>query len=200
MQNLFLIDFEDSFTLNIYSELTEIGLLPKLVDASAAKEVLEELVTTKEKTVVILGPGPGHPDERSHLQETLKKLMINKRVFIMGICLGHQLIASALGLEVSRSKRPSHGESEKYQLSPSLAIILKFSGKTFMAQRYNSLVAKIKAGDIQRLKEREIECLEKDGESFIFSADGLLTYQFHPESVGTSFRSRFFLPVKNFLL
>jgi carbamoyl-phosphate synthase small subunit len=51
---------------------------------------------------ILISPGPGDPAHLHHLEATTKKLLGKKP--IMGICLGHQLIARALGADTFKLK------------------------------------------------------------------------------------------------
>jgi anthranilate/para-aminobenzoate synthase component II len=46
----------------------------------------------------------------------------------------------------------------------------------------------------------EVKNVLKDGEVMVSRAEKVLTYQFHPESVGTSFRQAFFRPLLGFFV
>src|SRR5690606_37981021 len=51
---------------------------------------------------VLLSNGPGDPAAETHIVEEIKKLI--GRVPILGICLGHQLLALALGMKTYKLK------------------------------------------------------------------------------------------------
>ena len=72
--NVTICDFEDSFTYNIFSELNRIGVDSNVVSFSGIKEFLQKMMNTKDRHVIILGPGPGHPSEYLFLQETILNL------------------------------------------------------------------------------------------------------------------------------
>lgn len=194
----YLIDFEDSFTLNIYCELKELGLSVEVVPFKKALDFLSSLVNTRHKLALILGPGPGHPDEYREFVAVLKNLLQRENTFLMGVCLGHQIIGRAMGMEVERSNRPCHGEVERVSLSKVQKGILGLK-EPILVQRYNSLALPWDANQ-KTAQARSLDISAAHNEIYVMSRPGLLTYQFHPESVGTSFRSRFFRPLQAFLL
>jgi len=51
---------------------------------------------------IVISPGPGDPARLVYLEETVKELLGKQP--IMGICLGHQIIARALGAETFKLK------------------------------------------------------------------------------------------------
>ncbi|MBC77502.1 MAG: hypothetical protein CME64_15975 [Halobacteriovoraceae bacterium] len=195
---VYICDFDDSFTYNIYSEISLSGLKATVISKNSIKEFLETNINTKGKLAIVLGPGPFHPDDYPEIVTAVKKILTRKDLFLMGICLGHQLIARALGYEVDRSINPKHGEVEKIGLDIKARKLLGTSESQVFVQRYNSLG--VKAKDKEFLKSNDIDAFVNNKEIFMLSGKGLISYQFHPESVGTSFRSRFFRPLKTFLL
>ena len=58
--SIYLYDFNDSFTYNIYSEVYHLNKDIKVIKKSDSLSHLESLVNTTEKSLIILGPGPGH--------------------------------------------------------------------------------------------------------------------------------------------
>ena len=197
--SIYLYDFNDSFTYNIYSEVYHLNKDIKVIKKSDSLSHLESLVNTTEKSLIILGPGPGHPNEYFDLNETLKKLLKCDHISILGICLGHQLIAQALGMSVHKSQRPVHGESIYYQIPLKLSRELSLPEK-FNAQRYNSLAIRLDKTNSEVLSQTRYESVNQDQEYIIFYGDRLLTYQFHPESIGTNYRNLFFKKPLSFLL
>jgi len=57
---------------------------------------------------VLLCNGPGDPANLQHVVETCKGLLA-ARVPLFGICLGHQILAMAIGASTSRLKFGHHG-------------------------------------------------------------------------------------------
>jgi carbamoyl-phosphate synthase small subunit len=83
---------------NIARILTRLGCLVTVVPCTTA---VEEVLKLKPDGVV-LSPGPGDPALLGYMGETVRKLMQRKPV--MGICLGHQLIGTALGAKTFKLK------------------------------------------------------------------------------------------------
>ena len=198
MNRVFLYDFDDSFTLNIYSELlklfkkTEIMVITK----DNIPNHITEILKIRHKSVLILGPGPGHPDEYPQVLNYLPDLMKKKTLYIMGICLGHQLIWRRLGARVSPSKTPKHGQVDKIILNKDFSEF--FEGKEYIeVQRYNSLCVFLDKKQI----DPEYSTFYSDQEELIMGhGHHFITYQFHPESIGTSCPELFFRPLQKFLL
>jgi len=83
---------------NILRLLSQLGCSTTVVPSiTEAKDIL-----SMDPDGILLSPGPGDPARLSHLEQTVKKLLGKKP--IMGICLGHQLIALALGARTFKLK------------------------------------------------------------------------------------------------
>ena len=83
---------------NILRLLNRFRCLTTVVPSNTkAKEIL-----ALELNGILISPGPGDPACLVHLEETVRKLLGKKP--IMGICLGHQIIARALGAETFKLK------------------------------------------------------------------------------------------------
>jgi len=191
-----ILDFDDSFTYNIAEVLHSIAIKSEVVRLREAFGYLNSLSKRREAEplVVIYGPGPGHPDEYSHLYPLVKMLTEKPHIFTMGICLGHQLIWRALGADVVVSKEPVHGRKAEFVI-PNWQNIFDSNliGKRVFVQHYNSLVVDNYfhlAGEF--LTNQLGECTAARFVSGV-------TYQFHPESIGTSCPQIFFHSVKEFL-
>jgi carbamoyl-phosphate synthase small subunit len=83
---------------NILHLLNELGCLTTVVPSSTK---VEEILALKPDGILI-SPGPGDPARLIGVEKTVKDLLGKKP--IMGICLGHQLIARALGAETFKLK------------------------------------------------------------------------------------------------
>lgn len=175
---IYIIDFEDSFTFNIATELyafeKDIQVVSHL-DFFSAKNFPKIMEQIKSPTAIILGPGPGSPEEYRQYFSFFKELKNNPNVFLMGICLGHQMLALMEGMSVRTSLRPVHGEQVK----------INFDNKNILVQRYNSLGV--------------FESKKSQNEIQIRQWDRGVSYQFHPESIGTENRELFFKDLLDFL-
>lgn len=185
MKKALFIDFEDSFSFNVVQELIEVGLI---VDVICWKEF--KAVTDHD--LLVLGPGPGHPDDYQKIfpliQDWQKK---HKKVF--GVCLGHQILWTIEGLKIRAAIHPLHGQKILINLNQNWQNWLQLPEEVWV-QRYSSLA-------VEALPEGQMgENLVQDGEILMSRTPQFISYQFHPESVGTKCRQKFFRPILRDLL
>ena len=83
---------------NILRELTRRGCEVQVVPATISAEDLLSL----NPTGVLLSPGPGDPQLLDYVVGNARRIL--GRVPVMGICLGHQIVARALGAETFKLK------------------------------------------------------------------------------------------------
>lgn len=131
---------------------------------------------------IVLSPGPGTPESRRDFgicSEILQE--ISPTVPTLGVCLGHQGIATVFGGRVRRAGRIMHGKASRIFHDGQGSFVGLPQG--FVAARYHSLVI-----DRNGLPDDlVITALSDDGEIMAvrhrrFPIEGL---QFHPESVLT---------------
>jgi anthranilate synthase/aminodeoxychorismate synthase-like glutamine amidotransferase len=172
--SVLVIDNYDSFTYNLVQYLGELGADPEVVrnDAVPLDELLE-----RAPDHVIVSPGPCTPAEAGISIEALRRFA-ESGVPVLGVCLGHQALASAFGGRVVRGE-PVHGKVAEVEHDGRTI----FSGlkSPLVAGRYHSLVVEPNLPD----------CLERSAHSggivmgirhTELPAEGV---QFHPESVLT---------------
>lgn len=182
MMKATFIDFEDSFSFNVVQALTEIGFTVEVV-------AWKDYDKNPSSGLLVLGPGPGHPDDYQQLFPLISSWLSQKRP-LFGVCLGHQIFWRLQNEEVIRSKEPLHGQKVKLDLTREWREWLKVEGDVFV-QRYNSLTVLSQAG----LRNPYIQNFIQNDEIIISRTPHVITYQFHPESIGTSFRKEFMSPV-----
>lgn len=182
MKKATFVDFEDSFSYNVVQELTEIGFQVSVVH-------WRDFESLPESGLLVLGPGPGHPDDYQQLFPMLKTWLAEKKP-LFGVCLGHQIFWRLLGEEVLRSKEPLHGQRVKLALDADWKKWLGVESDIFV-QRYNSLAV---FGQAAQRNPYLTNFIQND-EILITRGEQVLTYQFHPESIGTSFRRELMMPV-----
>jgi anthranilate/para-aminobenzoate synthase component II len=179
------IDFDDSFSFNVVQELTEIGLRVKVIPWT-------EFHFVSDHDLLVLGPGPGHPDEYQKIFKVIKDWQkAGKKIF--GICLGHQILWRMRGLQVVRSAFPLHGQKIKLKLPEDWQEWLNLPSEIWV-QRYNSLAV------VDSESDPGIEKLVEGTEIIMSRSVDFISYQFHPESVGTKCRESFFRPILTDLL
>lgn len=197
--NIYILDFNDSFTYNLLSELKIIDstLSIKVIPLTKIKNFLSEVATTIVRCGIILGPGPGRPEDYSFIYHELAKIQLNRNIFVLGVCLGHQLILNSQGFRVTKAKKAIHGQAQQYDLPKDLALEIGCPTK-ISVQRYNSL-AVIENTKLQ-LNLKKTQFFSSNGEVIIYLGERILTYQFHPESIGTTCPKYFFMRLVNFLI
>ena len=171
-----LIDNYDSFTYNLVQALRVLGAEVLVsrhdeVDIDGAREL--------RPTHLVISPGPGRPEGAGVSMPMIRALMGG--IPVLGVCLGHQALAAALGGEVVQAQTLMHGKaSSVYHDGQTLYEGLP---NPFRAGRYHSL-----AVEEERLPEELGVCAyTSDGEIMGIRHRELPVegVQFHPESVLT---------------
>jgi para-aminobenzoate synthetase component 2 len=109
---------------------------------------------------------------------------------LFGVCLGHQIYWRLKGSEIRRSLSPKHGQKIDLNLTPEWQRLLSLP-KNIFVQRYNSLC--VPAADLPVVDG--VMNFVHEGEVLITRGNKILTYQFHPESEGTTYPHSFFSPL-----
>jgi anthranilate synthase/phosphoribosyltransferase len=172
-----LIDNYDSFTFNLVQAFSVAGAHPLVLRND--DPTLTELAGNPGLRAVCISPGPGHPDRAGLCPDFLR--LLPRRVPVLGICLGHQVLARHAGVPVTVAPRIMHGKVSAIRHNG----LSLFRGlpDPLRAGRYHSLVAE--AGDddpvfavTARAEDGEIMALEYRDRPW-------MGVQFHPESVLT---------------
>lgn len=172
---ILLIDNYDSFVYNLARYFGELGCDTHVLRNDA---VSVEDVAALAPDAVVLSPGPCTPNEAGICLELVRRL--DETIPLLGVCLGHQAIAAALGGRVVRSS-PVHGRtSQIVHEGTSL-----FAGLPcpFRATRYHSLIVE----EVSLPAELQVSARCEAGLVMAIEhvARPIFGVQFHPEAVLT---------------
>ncbi|MBU0691627.1 aminodeoxychorismate/anthranilate synthase component II [bacterium] len=173
---IYIIDNYDSFTYNlvhsIRSQKVEVRI--GLNDKITARDILE-----LKPSGLIISPGPGRPKESGRLPSLVTDLF--EQLPILGVCLGHQMIAECFGGKLTSAKQIIHGKASRI-FHDGRGVFKDIPSPT-EAGRYHSLAvdetslpdclnvtARTEDGEIMGLRHRELP---------------IESVQFHPESILT---------------
>ncbi len=173
---ILVIDNYDSFTYNLVQALGMLGARVEVVrNDAAAPEGIERRAPQR----IVISPGPGSPLQAGISGEVIRRM--GDRVPILGVCLGHQCIAHALGGTVGPARRVMHGKTSAVHHDG--AGVFAGLPNPLTAMRYHSLAvdeaalppeldvtARTPEGEVMGLRHRE------------WPLEGV---QFHPESYRT---------------
>ena len=184
---IILIDNYDSFTFNLFHYLSS---LRANVDVLRNDKITDKEIIKKKYDKIVISPGPGNPNQSGNCIKIVKSLY--KRIPILGVCLGHQIIGQVFGSKIVQARKLMHGKTSKI-LSKKIGI-LKNLPRSFEATRYHSLIIEKKSLS----KNLEITAESEDGlimgiQHKIFNVHGV---QFHPESIKTKLGIKI---LKNFI-
>ncbi|BBN83004.1 glutamine amidotransferase [Pseudoalteromonas sp. A25] len=178
---LLMIDNYDSFTYNLvqYFQRLDQEVLVKRNDAISLAEI-----KALNPEHIVISPGPCSPNEAGISLSVIEQF---KGVIpILGICLGHQAIAQALGAKVIRAHTVMHGKTS--QIKHTAKGVFEGLPDPLTVCRYHSLVV-----DKQTLPEcLEVTAWTQTSASNVDEIMGMCHtdlalegVQFHPEAILT---------------
>ena len=68
-------------------------------------------ILKKKYDKIVISPGPGNPDQAGNCPKIVKE--VHKKIPILGVCLGHQIIGRAFGGKIVVAKNLMHGKTSK---------------------------------------------------------------------------------------
>lgn len=182
--NVLLVDAYDSFVYIIDHHLRSLGLQTRVLRCDDPQ--LNQSLTLPTDFLV-LGPGPGRPEEVGYPQLIHK---LEGHLPILGVCLGHQAIGMAFGGKVVNANSCMHGKTSRV-LNDGLGVFRKIERRPFLATRYHSLVV-----GHQDLSEDLVVSAYAEDDGHImglrhrhYPIEGV---QFHPESITTEYGASIF--------
>ena len=174
---ILLIDNYDSFVHNLARYFQRLGQETRVVRNDAMS--VDDMRRLRPDAIV-LSPGPCTPSEAGCSLEVVREL--TGEIPILGVCLGHQTVAAALGGKVVRAKEPVHGRASLV-VHNSQGI---FSGlpSPLRVGRYHSLAVEEESLPPDLL----ITARTEDGVVMAIEhrQHPVMGVQFHPESILTS--------------
>ena len=175
---LLMIDNYDSFTYNLVQYLGELGAEVEVFrnDVESVAALLE-----RRPAGVVISPGPGMPDDAG-ISIEMVSACAERRLPLLGVCLGHQAIGVAFGGRIVRARSIMHGKISAIEHDGKGV----FAGlpSPFEATRYHSLV--IDGESVP--DELEVTARTSDGEimGVRHREHPIEGVQFHPESILTA--------------
>ncbi|KAL3523437.1 hypothetical protein ACH5RR_016271 [Cinchona calisaya] len=140
-----LIDNYDSYTYNIFQELSIVNGVPPVVvrnDEWTWQDVYRWLYQDKAFDNIVISPGPGSPTCSADVGICLRLLLECGDIPILGVCLGHQALGYVHGAKVVHASEPVHGRLSdvEHNFCKLFHDIPSGRNSGFKVVRYHSLV------------------------------------------------------------
>jgi para-aminobenzoate synthetase component 2 len=181
---ILMIDNYDSFTFNLVQVLEATGADVRVLRNDEIDRLgLEALADNPDVDLrgIIISPGPGNPDSAGVSMEAVR-FAVERRMPLLGVCLGMQSMAQALGATIGRAPTLVHGEASSIRHDGKG--LLAGLPQPFTAARYHSLSVVP-----ETLPAELVVTARTEGDDVVMgirhTTAPLEGVQFHPESVLT---------------
>jgi carbamoyl-phosphate synthase small subunit len=153
---------------NILRHLVENGCRVTTIPAHSSAEQIRALAPDG----LLVGNGPGDPAAVTDTVATLRELLGQFPIF--GICLGHQLLALALGAQTYKLRFGHHGAN--------LPVLNRQTGRVEITSQNHGFA--VEAESIERVggKVTHVNLNDDTVEGFAHRDLGIMAVQYHPEA------------------
>jgi len=170
---ILLIDNYDSFVYNLARYLEELHHDTQVVRND---QITLDDIHQLSPQAIVLSPGPCGPDQAGICLDIVKEF--GRHIPILGVCLGHQVIAQSFGGRVRKSKQAMHGKSSL--IEHDATGLFQGLESPLQVGRYHSLSVDVS-------ETLQCDATSADGEIMALSHRHMPVWgvQFHPESILT---------------
>jgi len=166
-----VVDAEDRFTTMLAHQLRHLGLDVTIAPWDAATDA-----DLDAADLVVSGPGPGDPRDAANPRIARMRDVVARRrasgLPLLAVCLSHQILADALGLELAPLARPHQG----------LQLEVDVFGEPASIGFYNTFTARVAPGTT-RIGDVEVAADAASGDVYALRAPGFASVQGHLESI-----------------
>ncbi len=174
--NILVIDNHDSFVYNLVHYLEGYGH-----HITVKRPIQVEKINIENFDKILLSPGPGLPDQADELMKAID-LWHNEKP-MLGVCLGHQALASYFGAELCNLDTITHGISSLLYVEDYTDALFEDLPKKLDVGRYHSWIVD------EKTFPEELVCTAVNSQGLIMAfrhrSLPIFGIQFHPESILT---------------
>ena len=185
---ILLIDNYDSFTYNLYHYISK---FIKRVDVIRNDKIDSKTILKKKFSKIVISPGPGNPNQAGNCLKIVRE--VYKKIPILGVCLGHQIIGQVFGGKIIQSNNLMHGKTSR--IKHNKKGLFKNIQSNFIATRYHSLIVDRK--NFPKDLVITAETKNKTIMGLMHKEYNIHGFQFHPESISTKVGMKL---IKNFIV
>jgi anthranilate synthase component 2 len=194
---IFMLDNLDSFTYNLVDEFQCLGFEPTIYrNTLSADFIFEQMQKSTKRVLLVLSPGPGEPNKAGCLMALIAKCA--GKYPILGICLGHQALVEHYGGKVIRAPEIVHGKASS--ITHRQTGVFDQINHPLPVARYHSLVASEVPNTIDIIAEYITSEQISLPMAIEHKTDVALGFQFHPESILTTYGGTLLAQTIDYLL